>query len=64
MTSLATSLRSLPKRQAGGPNGAVTDDLGTARHVLGRHRLAATGLGCSACAGGVILLLNSRYLYG
>ena len=24
MTSLATSLRSLPKRQAGGPNGAVT----------------------------------------
>lgn len=25
MTSLATSLRSLPKRQAGGPNGAVTN---------------------------------------
>ena len=26
MTSLATSLSSLPKRQAGGPNGAVTLD--------------------------------------
>ena len=33
MTSLATSLRSLPKRQAGGPNGAVTIEV-----VLGNGR--------------------------
>jgi len=33
MTSLPTSLRSLPKRQAGGPNGTVTTEA-TLAHVL------------------------------
>lgn len=38
MTSLATSFQSLPKRQAGGPNGAVTLVYGVT--IAGRHILA------------------------
>lgn len=39
-------------------------NLRTARDALGGDRLAASGLGSSACACGVILRLYLRYLYG
>ena len=38
MTSLATSLRSLPKRQAGGANGMVTPDNTAHKYVLPSSR--------------------------